>query len=419
MKFLLSTTRLALAFCLFGVSSFGVEKLIRVPIETDYGVEDPAFLQSIGGLLRAPILEGNYVQEYINGTNIFPAMLQAISKAERTISFENFIWKSGDLSDRFIEALTERARAGVKVHCIVDGFGALKFKHPDQERLRNAGVELEIFNPIRPWNFLKWNHRTHRKILVIDGKVGFTGGICISDAWDGDALDESHWRDTEFRLEGPVVTEFQGVFMDNWIRTRSEVLQGTNYFPLPEIKGSALAQCFKSGPQDGAENARLLYLYSIAAARKTIRLSESYFVPDNLAVEMLVAARKRGVKVEVITPGIISANIVRRAARSRWDDLMAAGVDFYEFQPARYHCKVMIVDDIWVTCGSVNFDDRSFRINDEANVNIYDREFAARQIAIFEQDKTKCLKTERKEFRHRKWYIRSVENFCGLFRGLL
>jgi cardiolipin synthase len=421
MKFYSRGVRLFLALCFFaGVSSsFGIEKLIRVPIQTDYGVEDPAFLPSIGGLLRAPVLEGNSVREYVNGTNIFPAMLEAISKAERTITFENFIWKSGELSDRFIDALTERARAGVKVHCIVDGFGALKLKHSDQERLGNSGVMLEIFNPMRPWNFTKWNHRTHRKLLTIDGKIGFIGGICISDAWDGDAPDDEHWRDTEFKVEGPVVSEFQGVFMDNWLRTRSAVPNGTNYFPLPEHKGNVLAQCFKSGPQDGAENARLLYLYSIAAARKTIRLSQSYFVPDNLAIDMLVEARKRGVKVEIITPGIIDANIVRRAARSRWDKLMLAGVDFYEYQPARYHCKVMIVDDIWVTCGSVNFDDRSFRINDEANINIYDREVAARQIAIFENDKTKCVKIERKAFRHREWYIRCVENFCGMFRGLL
>lgn len=421
MNLRLRLIRLALAFfcAAGGMSSFAIEKLIRVPIQTDYSVEDPAFLESIGHLLRSQLVQGNKVEELVNGSNIFPAMLEAIRHAKYSITFENFIWRSGELSDRFIEALTERARAGVKVHCIVDGFGAMKLKRADRNRLRKGGVDLEIFNPMRLWNPTKWNHRTHRKTLVIDGRLGFIGGICIADEWDKDAPDTDHWRDTEFRVEGPVVEEIQGVFMDNWMRTRSEVLHGTNYFPLPESAGNALAQCFKSGPQDGAENARLLYLYSIAAARKSIRLSESYFVPDNLAIEMLVAARKRGVKVEIITPGIIDMNVVRRAARSRWDKLMESGCEFYEYMPSKFHCKVMIVDDIWVTGGSVNFDDRSFRLNDEANVNVWDRGFAARQIDLFERDKTHCVRIERRAFRHRPWYMRAAENFCGFFRALL
>src|SRR5205085_4862320 len=167
------------------------------------------------------------------------------------------------------------------------------------------------------------------KTLVIDGKVGFIGGICIADEWDGDATSLKGWRDVEFKVEGPVVSEIQSIFMDNWIRTSSEVLHGPDYFPALEVAGAIPAQAFKSGPEDGAENARLLYLYSIAAARKSIRFSHSYFVPDNLAIDMLIAARKRGVKIEVITPGKIDWNIVRRAARSRWDKLLEAGVEFY------------------------------------------------------------------------------------------
>ena len=206
--------------------------------------------------------------------------------------------------------------------------------------------------------------------------------------------------------------------MDNWMRCTSKVLHGPDYFPLLEPKGDSLAQCFKAGPDDGAENARLLYLYSIAAARKSIRLSHSYFVPDNLAVEALVAAAKRGVKIEVITPGIIDWNIVRRAARSRWDALMEAGVQFYEYTPARYHCKQMIVDDVWVTLGSINFDDRSFRINGESNLNVYDPVVATRQIQIFEADKAQSAPISWKEFKKRPWHIRCVENICGMFRGM-
>jgi cardiolipin synthase len=396
-----------------------IEKLIRKPIVADYSVEDPAFQDSIGQLLRAPLVPGNQVTGYVNGDQIFPAMLDAISEAKQTITFENFIWRSGKLSDRFIDALIERAQAGVKVHCIVDGFGGWHLNRSDMFRLKRGGVDIVKFNRTHWWNPNKWGHRTHRKTLVIDGRVGFTGGICIADEWLGNAESPHVWRDNEFKIEGPVVAEMQGVFMDNWIRTREEVLHGTNYFPVIENKGSMLAQCFKSGPQDGAENARLLYLYSIAAAQKTIRLSESYFVPDDLAIDMLVAAAARGVRIEVITPGIIDFNIVRRAARSRWRKLMDAGVRFYEYQPAKYHCKVMIVDDAWVTAGSVNFDDRSFRLNDECNIDVLDKDFAASQIRVFEADKAQSKRLIPDEFRKRPWYIRAAENFAALFRSQL
>jgi cardiolipin synthase len=280
-------------------------------------------------------------------------------------------------------------------------------------------VQLNIFSPIRPWNFLKWNHRTHRKTLVVDGTVAFIGGICLADEWDGSADSHLVWRDSEYRVEGPVVAEIQSIFMDNWIRTSSEVLHGPDYFPSLTNVGASAAQAFKSGPKDGAENARLLYLYSIAAARKSIRLCHSYLVPDNIAIDMLVDAAKRGVKIEIITPGVIDKNVVRRAARSRWRKMMDAGVEFFEYQPAKLHTKVMIVDDVWVTCGSINFDDRSFRINDEGNINIYDADFAKSQIVVFEKDKAQSVRIDPVKFRKRPWTERLYENICALFRGQL
>ena len=408
-----------LLLALASLDALAVEKLIRVPIRTDYAITDPAFTNSIAPLLRAQMVGGNKIVDLHNGAQIFPAMLGAISNARKSITFENFIWRSGQVSDRFIDALTERARAGVKVHCIVDGFGVLKLKHRDRKRLRAAGVQLKIFSPIRPWNCWKWNHRTHRKTLVVDGKIGFIGGICIADEWDGNAESNAYWRDIEFQVEGPVVSQIQGVFMDNWIRTSSEVLHGPDYFPPLETAGHSVAQAFKSGPRDGAENARLLYLYSIAAARKNIRFAHSYLVPDNLAIDMLVAAAARGVKIEIITPGAIDLNVVRRAARSRWDLMMNAGIAFYEYQPAKLHNKIMIVDDVWVTCGSINFDDRSFRINDEGNINILDAEFAKRQIEVFEADKAKSVRIDPVKFKKRPWHERFYERFCALFRGQL
>ena len=196
-------------------------------------------------------------------------------------------------------------------------------------------------------------------------------------------------------------------------------LHGAGYFPPLTRVGDSIAQAFKSGPKDGAENARMLYLYSIAAARKSIRLCHSYLVPDNLAIQMLVEAAKRGVKIEIITPGVIDKNVVRRAARSRWKEMMDEGIEFWEYQPSKLHTKVMIVDDIWVTCGSINFDDRSFRINDEGNINVYDAKFAKRQIEVFEQDKAQSVHIEPAKFKKRPLHERIYENFCALFRGLL
>jgi cardiolipin synthase len=411
---------LAILLAFAGGNSRAVDKLIRVPIRTDYGVTDSAFTNSMSGLLRAPIVGGNKIEDYNKGVEYFPAMLAAITNAQKSITFENFIWRSGQVSDRFIDALAERARAGVKVHCIVDGFGALKFKSKDQKRLTDAGVQLKIFNRIRFWNFSKWNHRTHRKTLVIDGKVGFIGGICIADEWDGNADSQAVWRDTQFKVEGPVVSQIQSIFMDNWTRMSSEVLHGPDYFPaLTNSPGNKLAQAFKSGPKDGAENARLMYLYSIAAARKNIRFDHSYFVPDDLALEMLIEAAHRGVKIEIIAPGFIDKNMVRRAARSRWQKMMDAGIEFWEFQPAKLHNKIMIVDDTWVTCGSINFDDRSFRINDEGNINIYDPEFAKHETEVFEADKKNSVKIDPAKFKKRPLHERIYENFCALFRGQL
>ncbi len=412
-------TVIALIAILFLAPVQGVEKIIRKPIVTDYGIEDSQFTNSINHLLRVPLIGGNKVTELVNGDEFFPEMLDAIRNAKISITFETFIWRSGKISDLFIEALTQKAQAGVAVHCVVDGIGRLELKHKDRNRLKKSGVKFVTFNAVRwykPWD---WNHRTHRKLLVIDGKVGFIGGMCIADEWTGNGTLRDHWRDTQFKVEGPVVGQLQGVFTDNWTRTKSSVLHGKNYFMGLPPQGDLLAQYFQSGPYDGAENARMLYLYSIAAARKSIRIAHAYFVPDNLALDMLLEARKRGVKIEVIAPGVIDHNIVRRAARSRWGKLLEAGVEIYEYQPCKYHNKIMIVDDKWVTCGSINFDDRSFRINDEANLNVFDEDFARRQIRLFDADKAQCNQITLDEYNRRPCHIKFAEAFCALFKSQL
>ncbi len=328
----------------------------------------------MGPLLGAEYTRGNTIKLYSNGDEFFPAMLAAIAGAQKSISLETYIWSSGRISDRFIAALIERAQHGVKVHVMVDGMGMLKFKQADQDRLLAGGVQYIVYGREHWWEVKpNINHRTHRKLLIIDGHLGFTGGMCIDDDWTGNATQVDHWREIQLQAEGPVVREMQSVFTTNWLQTTSRLLVGPDYFPaeIPPRTG-ARALCYKSGPGEDPENARISYLLGIASARKSIRIQHAYFVPDDLALGMLLDARKRGVEVDVIIPAHNDSSFGRAASRSRWGKLLAAGVRFHQYEPAMYHCKMMIVDDLFLTIGSVNFDNRSFGINDEVAVNTLD-----------------------------------------------
>jgi cardiolipin synthase len=264
------------------------------------------------------------------------------------------------------------------------------------------------------------NNRTHRKILVVDGRIGYTGGVGIGDEWRGDARNPGEWRDTHFRLEGPAVAQMQAAFMENWIEVTGEVLHGAEYFPELAKAGSSLAQFFVSSPGGGGESAQLLYLMSIAAAARSIQLSAAYFVPDNNEVRQLVAARKRGVRVQIIVPGpVTDSSLVRRASRSTWGELLRAGVEIYEYQPTFFHVKVMSVDGVWVSVGSTNFDSRSFSTNDEANLNVYDRGFAEAQERIFAADLARSRRITLEEWQGRPLAERLWEHASGLFSSQL
>ncbi|MGZ5200261.1 MAG: cardiolipin synthase [Telluria sp.] len=363
------------------------EKKIETQLTRQYDASAPQFRRSMGVLLGPPIVEGNKVDVLLNGDQIFPAMLDAIRHAQKSINFETYIYWSGSIGREFTQALSERARAGVKVHVMLDYIGSIKLDRDQLEAMRAAGVEVQRYHKPVWWKLARLNNRTHRKLLIVDGKVGFTGGVGIADKWRGHAQDEDHWRDTHFRVEGPVVGQIQAVFMDNWTKATGRVLDGDDYFPALEKVGDAPAQMFSSSPTGGSESMHLMYLMAITAASKTIDLSSSYFVPDELAVKALIAAARRGVRVRIITPGKkIDSEVVRLASRERWGDLLAAGIQIAEFQPTMYHVKALIVDSRLVSVGSTNFDNRSFEINDEANLNVLDPDFAKQQTAVFEDD---------------------------------
>lgn len=396
------------------------EKQIEQTIARLYPTPDPQFTRAMGVLLGPPILDGNRFDVLVNGDEIFPAMLAAIRGARETISFESYIYWSGDVGKSFADALGERARAGVKVHLLLDWLGSSKLDANQLAQMEQAGVEVRRFHAPRWYQLARFNNRTHRKLLIVDGRVGFTGGVGIADEWSGNAQDPAHWRDTHFRAEGPVVAQMQAVFMDNWIKVTGKVLHGAEYFPAIASAGPSRGQMFSSSPEGGGESMHLMYLLAITAATRSIDLSSAYFVPDALTIKTLVDAAKRGVKIRIITPGEhMDAETVRRASRAGWGDLLRAGVAIHEFQPTMFHCKVLVVDGLWVSVGSTNFDTRSFALNDEANLNVADAEFARRQLGIFEADLARSKAVTLEQWESRPLSEKLLEHAAALLRTQL
>lgn len=396
------------------------DKTVDQQVPSLYSVEDEQFRRVMSAMLGPALVNGNRTAALVNGDEIFPAMLEALRAARKTITFEMFIYWSGRIGKAFADALAERARSGVKVHVLLDSVGAGKIDDAFIEQMEAAGVEVKRYNPPRPWTIGRFNNRTHRKILVVDGRIGFTGGVGIADQWLGNAEDPQHWRDTHFRIEGPAVAQMQAAFMDNWTEVTGAVLHGADYFPALETRGAQWAQMFTSSPGGGSESMQLMYLMSIAAAKSTIDLAAAYFVPDNVDVNTLVAALKRGVRVRIILPGRhIDAGVVRRASRARWGKLLEAGAEIHEYQPTMYHCKVMVVDALWTSVGSTNFDNRSFSVNDEANLNVYDLEFSRQQVRIFEEDLKRARRVTLEEWNERPWTEKLRENAAALLGSQL
>jgi cardiolipin synthase len=391
------------------------EKRVKQQLQHRYSIHDPQFQRTLGVLLGPVILPGNRFEALLNGDRIFPPMLNAIRGARHTISFETYIYWSGQIGKDFADALADRARAGVKVHVLVDWVGSSKMDKAYLDEREKAGVVIRKFHEPRWYNLNKLNNRTHRKILVVDGAVGFTGGVGIAPEWTGHAQDPEHWRDTHFKVEGPVVAQMQSVFADNWVKATGVVLHGEDYFPAIANAGAGAAQMFSSSPSGGSESMELMYLLIINAAERSIDLESAYFVPDELSRDLIVDALKRGVRVRVITPGPhTDSETVRRASRALWGDLLAAGAQMYEYQPTMFHCKVLVADDLLVSVGSTNFDDRSFRLNDEASLNIYDADFASEQVAIFERDLAQSRRITLEEWRARPFMEKVWERTAAL-----
>ena len=415
-----ATFFLTLIGVLIAVNFTSGEEEVTRKIPRLYSTQDPQFRRAMGSLLGPPLIAGNRAQELLNGDQIFPAMLAAIHGAQHSITFETYIYWSGDIGREFADALSERAKAGVKVHVLLDWVGSGKIDKLFLDEMRAAGVEIRKFHKPNWYNLARLNNRTHRKLLVIDGKTGFTGGVGIAPRWTGAGQDAEHWRDSHFRIEGPVVAQMQSVFMDNWLKVTGLVMHGEAYFPALQPVGDSSAQVFSSSPSGGSESMQLMYHLSITAADRSIDLSSAYFVPDELTGKALNEALKRGVKIRIITPGeIIDTDTVRAASRGSWGPLLKAGAEIYEYQPSMYHCKVMIVDKLLVSVGSTNFDNRSFRLNDEANLNVFDTFFAEKQTGVFEDDLRRAHKVTYEAWAARPLKEKLMERLASLLQSQL
>ena len=398
----------------------GPEKKIEHQLPRLYESDDAEFKRALSSLLGPQMVEGNSVQTLLNGDQIFPSMLAAIRSAKSTITFETYIYWSGSVGREFVAALDERARAGVRVHVLLDWVGSLKMDQSLLDEMRNAGIEVERFHKPSWNNWNKLNNRTHRKLLVVDGRIGFTGGVGIADQWRGQARNPEEWRDSHFRVEGPVVAQMQSVFLDNWMRTKGVVLHGDAYFPALKPVGQLSAQMFSSSPSGGSETMQLMYQLAITASKRSIDLANSYFVPDELTTQTLVEAARRGVKVRVILPsGHIDSEVVRKASRASWGPMLEAGIEIAEFQPTMFHVKSLVVDGVFSSVGSTNFDNRSFRLNDEANLNVLNAEFGATQQRVFDQDWAQSRRITLAQWQDRPWREKGLEQLATLLSSQL
>jgi cardiolipin synthase len=390
-----------------------VPRITRIPNIT---LGEPSFFPTIAAHTDAPIMGGNRVELLFNGEHVFPAMLKAIHAARRSITYAQYLYQEGDIAYELANAFAERCRAGVVVNILIDSHGG-KMPADIPELWKNAGCHMEWFRRIKlfqlftPWSLLSYNYRNHRRILVIDGEIGFTGGHGVDQAWTGDGRTKKHWRDTDVRVEGPIVQQLQAAFAESWRETTGELLGDDLYFPTLKPRGKIYAQIVRSSPFSGTYESYLLFLLSIVSARKSIYITNPYFIPDERMIEALLEAVKRGVRVVVLGPGDIDWLLVYRASRRGFGELLLGGIELYEYQPALLHAKTMVVDGTWALVGTTNLDNRSFALNEEINFIAYDAGIAGQLEKAFLADLEHSKKLDYETWRSRPWSEKVLELF--------
>jgi cardiolipin synthase len=348
---------------------------------------EPSFFPTMEAHAQAPIVGGNRLTLLLNGEQIYPAILGAIRRAKSTITYAQYSYEDGQIARDLAEALAERCRAGVRVHVLLDSVGTLSMPREYVDLMSKDGCQVVSFRPIGPLGLRRANNRNHRRLLVVDGRIGFTGGSGVSSKWMGNGRVADHWRDTDVQIEGPVVEYLQGAFAENWVEATGAVLGGAEYFPAPAgAKGRTHAQIIRSGPLGGSYAMYTTFLLALSSARRSIKITNPYVLLDDQMIDTLVQAARRGVQITFLVPGVSDHPLVRHAGRRQFGRLLEAGIEIHEYSAALLHAKTMVIDGIWATVGSTNLDYRSFRLNDELNVVAYDREFAAQLEKAFRDD---------------------------------
>ncbi len=384
--------------------------------ELDVG--SPGFLHAAEALTNAPISVGDEVELLINGDEIFPAYLDTIEGAQRTLNLLTYVYWRGDITREVAGAVCRKAREGVEVNLLLDAVGSLKMERALLRQMADAGVCVRRFRPPKPYALRRLNNRTHRKLLIADGRVGMIGGTGIAEEWTGNAQDPGHWRDTHVRVRGPVVRGLQGAFAENWLEATGDVLVGDAYLPelAPPDAGGPM-QVVRSSAGVGDTCVEALYFLAIACARRSLDLTAAYFVPRPAFIDALVDAARRGVEVRVLVPGShIDKGFVRTAGRATYDELLAGGVRIWEYGPTMLHAKTLTIDGAWSSVGSVNFDNRSFQLHDEATLCVQSERFAGLLTEQFERDLAVSEPFELERWRERPPHQRAREGVLKLAR---
>ena len=381
-------------------------------------VGDRAFLRAAEALTGAPISEGNSVELHVNGDSIFPAIVEAIRSAKHTITLTTYVFWKGEIATEVAAELSARAREGIHVSVLLDFIGSVKMDGAVVQSMRDAGVEVALFRPPRPYAVRRMNNRCHRKLLVVDGTRGMIGGVGIADEWTGNGEDPDHWRDTHVTVRGPAVRGLQGAFAENWLEATGCALVGPHHLPeLEPVADGGPMQVVRSRAGVGDTNVEALYFLAIACARETLDLTAAYFAPRPAFVEALTDAAARGVHVRVLVPGAhIDKGFVRIAGRDAYARLLEAGVEVHEYAPTMLHAKTLVVDGVWASVGSVNFDNRSFQLQDEATLCVQSTAFAAELTRQFQEDLRHSDMLEEERWGARPWRHRAQEKALALVR---
>ena len=386
-------------------------------------ITDSLFARSMELYTGLHLTRGNAVQQMLNGNGTYPQLWRDLRAAKRTITVQNYYSQPGAVADTMAAVLSERARAGIRVLFVLDAFGSQNLKQEWADSIRAAGVEIGLLRQLHWYSLHNAGDRSHVRAIVVDGEIGYTGGFGLADYWLGDGRTEGQWRETNVRFEGPSVMGLQAAFSAAWAECTGELISGDMFFPkrsFTDVDGGVTAGVFFSSPTTGSTPAERFIALSIASARKTLYVANSYFVPDDDFRKLLMLARKRGVDVRILTVSkVTDVKTTWWAGRSRYEELLESGIRIYEYQPSMMHAKTFIVDGMWGTIGSMNFDNRSLAFNNESNLVFLDSGVGAQMDATFLDDLTQAKEITLEEFKRRPWYDKAIENSAAIFSRLL